>query len=88
MNTWYFSINDQEKGPYSLAQAKDFARENPGSYCWRQGFNDWRLVYEVPDIRRIKKDGITPFPPPPAHMISSKPSRLPLAANESGSPMN
>jgi uncharacterized protein (TIGR00266 family) len=40
-------------------------------------------VFEVPEIRRMKKDGITPFPPPSEALISPKPRSLPnLASNQ------
>ncbi len=80
MNEWYFSFELQESGPYDLNYAKAFVREHPGAYCWHQGWQDWRLVFEVPEIRRMKSDGVTPFPAPPANMISPKPDRLPAAA--------
>jgi uncharacterized protein (TIGR00266 family) len=81
MNEWYFSCENKETGPHSLLYAQEFVRENPGAYCWHPGWSDWRLVFEVPEIRRMKKDGITPFPPPSDSMISPKPRSLPAAAN-------
>ncbi len=77
MSVWYFYNNGKEFGPTSAEDAKDYIRENAGCYCWRQGFSDWRPVYEVTEVRRMKKDGVTPFPPPPANMMSSKPTHLP-----------
>jgi uncharacterized protein (TIGR00266 family) len=77
MKEWFFSDHNDETGPHDLEYAKAFVREHPGAYCWKQGWTDWRLVFEVPEIRRMKKDGITPFPPPPEAMISPKPRSLP-----------
>lgn len=85
-NAWYFFANGRERGPFDLEQAKAFVRENPGAYCWRQGFADWRPAFEVAEIRRMKKDGITPFPPPPAEMMEPKPSQLPAAAQSVSAP--
>jgi uncharacterized protein (TIGR00266 family) len=79
MNEWYFSYENNQSGPHDLEYAKAFVREHPGAYCWKPGWSDWRLVFEVPEIRRMKKDGITPFPPPSDAMISPKPSSLPNA---------
>ncbi len=80
MNEWFFSYENNESGPHDLEYAKAFVREHPGAYCWKPGWTDWRLVFEVPEIRRMKKDGITPFPPPSDAMISPKPRTLPNVA--------
>lgn len=80
MNEWFFSYENNETGPHDLDYAHTFVREHPGAYCWKSGWADWRLVFEVPEIRRMKKDGITPFPPPSEAMISPKPRQLPNVA--------
>ena len=77
MNEWFFSYENNESGPFDLEYAKAFVREHPGAYCWKSGWSDWRLVFEVPEIRRMKKDGFTPFPPPSEAMLSPKPRTLP-----------
>jgi len=80
MNEWFFSFENATSGPYTLDYAKTFAREHQGAYCWCQRFPDWIPIYEATEIRPMKKDGITPFPPPPAYMMSPKPAVLPAAA--------
>lgn len=81
MSEWYFSYENNVTGPHDMTYAKAFVREHPGAYCWKAGWSDWQLVFEVPEIRRMKKDGVTPFPPPPAAMISPKPTSLPAGAS-------
>jgi len=83
---WYFSVNGHQHGPFETGQTQDFIRENPGAYCWRAGFSDWQPVFEVAEIQRMKKDGVTPFPPPPPDKMSPKPSQLPNAAQTSPPP--
>lgn len=78
MNDWYFSVDDVTSGPYTLDYAKTFAREHQGGYCWHPGLTDWISIYEATAIRPLKKDGITPFPPLPAPMLSPKPTTLPV----------
>ncbi len=68
-------------------QAKRIARESPGSWCWRQGMADWQPVHQVAEIRPMKKDGVTPFPPPSPDMLSAKPTRLPDSAGSSRAPV-
>ena len=79
MSNWYLSTGGQVKGPYTTDQAKTFVRENHGAHCWQEGFPDWKPVHEVMDIWTFKKDGVTPFPKPPAQMMSPKPLSLPVA---------
>ena len=85
MNEWYLSDNESVTGPHLLDYAKIFAREHPSAYCWKAGWTDWQAVYETVEIRRMKKDGVTPFPPPPANLMSVKPSQLPIS---NGAPTN
>lgn len=73
-NKWYFSKEGRTVGPYDTEFARKFVRENPGVWCRRTSAADWELAYTVPEIRRVKKDGVTPFPPPPANLIDPKPS--------------
>ncbi|MEY4768685.1 MAG: hypothetical protein RL637_1324 [Pseudomonadota bacterium] len=80
MDEWYFFDDNQQIGPYRSEYAKAFVREHPAAYCWRSGWHEWKLVFEVPEIRRLKKDGITPFPPPPPHLIGVKPHQLPISS--------
>ena len=80
MNEWYFSFDNETSGPHTPDYAKTFAREHQGAYCWHQGLADWMTIYEATEIRPMKKDGVTPFPPMPAAMMSSKPISLPEVA--------
>ena len=79
MTNWYLSIGDHVKGPFTTDLGKKFVRENHGAYCWQQNFNDWKPAHEVSEIWPLKKDGVTPFPKPLAHMMSTKPVHLPVA---------
>lgn len=80
MANWYLFTDGLQKGPLSTDEAKSFVGENQGSYCWKSGFTDWKPAYEALEIWKLKKDGVTPFPKPPEHMMSSKPDRLPVEA--------
>ncbi len=82
MANWYIFIDGLQNGPLSTDEAKEFIRENQGAYCWQPGFSDWRPAYEVMEIWRFKKDGVTPFPKPPDNMMSKKPTQLPVAQSK------
>lgn len=86
MNEWYFSIDNRQTGPVDLEKAKIIVRENPGAYAWRNGMQAWQPVFEILEIRRMKKDGVTPFPAPPANMMSPKPSTLPNTGQQGAGP--
>ena len=77
---WFFSVDNITSGPFDLDYAKAFVRENSGAYCWHEGLADWVSVYEATEIRPMKKDGITPFPPTPLNLMSPKPATLPHSA--------
>lgn len=71
-------MNGKTIGPLDTDQAKLIARESPGAWCWHEGFSDWQLIYAVPEVRAMKRDGITPFPDPTLDQISPKPTSLPM----------
>ncbi|MGF1477677.1 MAG: TIGR00266 family protein [Geminicoccaceae bacterium] len=62
MSDWYFSMNGQQVGPLDHGSAADYAKMHPDAHCWRPGFDQWRLVGEVPELER----GV---PPPVAGMF-------------------
>lgn len=80
MSIWIISVQGKTLGLLDTDKAKLIARESPGAWCWRQGMADWQLAYTLPEIRALKKDGITPFPAPSPDMLSPKPSVLPAGA--------
>ncbi|QOF85661.1 MULTISPECIES: AIM24 family protein [unclassified Pseudomonas] len=75
--TWTLSVRGTLIGPMDTEKAKLVARESPGSWCWRPGMSDWQLAHLVPEIRPMKKDGVTPLPEPSPDMISPKPGVVP-----------
>ena len=79
MDKWYFSAGQFNVGPTSdQNEIKSIVRENPGVWCWKEGMSDWLLAHTVDGVKRMKKDGITPFPAPAANMIPEKPNTLPI----------
>ncbi len=78
MTAWWVAAGGSVYGPSDAEAAKVIVRENPGCWAFRAGWPDWQPAHEVPDIRRMKKDGVTPFPPPPE--MQPKPGDLPGGA--------
>ncbi len=80
MTEWYFSANNIQTGPLTdKATITTYVRENPGAHCWSEGMDQWQPAHEVTAVRLFKKDGVTPFPPPNASMMSPKPESLPVS---------
>lgn len=80
MQQWFVMNAGKQLGPMEATAARLIAREAPGSWCWTQGMADWQPIYQVPQVRAVKKDGVTPFPDPTPDMIQPKPLALPAQA--------
>ncbi|QHF06666.1 TIGR00266 family protein [Pseudomonas syringae] len=73
MEQWFVMNAGKQLGPMDADAARLIARESPGAWCWKQGMPDWQPIYQVPQVRAMKKDGVTPFPEPTPDMIQPKP---------------
>lgn len=80
MEQWFVTNAGKQLGPMDAPAARLIAREAPGAWCWKQGMADWQLIYQVPEVRAVKKDGVTPFPDPTPEMLQPKPASLPAHA--------
>ncbi|MEM9194454.1 MAG: GYF domain-containing protein [Myxococcota bacterium] len=68
LDQWHVAINDVPVGPIRKAeiQRKISAGAVTGaSLCWREGFDDWRPVQEVPELSALLR-APPPAPPRPA----------------------
>jgi uncharacterized protein (TIGR00266 family) len=81
MQEWYVVNAGKQLGPLDEAAARLIAREAPGAWCWKPGMADWQLIYQVTQVRAVKKDGVTPFPDPTADMLQPRPQGLPVQVN-------
>lgn len=51
MTQWFFHDgSDAQVGPLEGQAALDYARANPGAYCWRQGQAEWLPVRAVAEL--------------------------------------
>lgn len=74
MQQWFVVNAGKQSGPMDDAAARLIAREAPGAWCWTQGMADWQRIYQVPQVRAVKKDGVTPFPDPTPDMLQPRPA--------------
>jgi predicted Zn finger-like uncharacterized protein len=67
LDQWHVAINDVPVGPIKKAE---FQRKiasgavRPDSLCWREGFDDWRPLKDVPELSALLRQP-PPAPPPP-----------------------
>lgn len=55
---WYVSIDGDQEGPFSLAEAQRWVSEQSAEaelHCWSEGFDDWLSVDKVGHFRGLRK---------------------------------
>jgi len=73
MTEWYVSIDGQERGPGSTDALLGFLKNNDPRrvHVWREGFDDWTLASEVPELSGQVLFG--QVPPPPPVLVATEP---------------
>ena len=69
LDQWHVAINDVPVGPIKrdeIARKVIAGAVNGDSLCWREGFDDWRPLREVPELAAVLQKRAPPRPPPPA----------------------
>ena len=54
--TWYIVVDGEQKGPLApIALSQLFAKGSVGldSYVWNEGFEDWKVASEVPELAQL-----------------------------------
>lgn len=68
---WYVSIDGDQSGPFSLADAQRWVASkafDADLHCWSEGFDDWLPVDKVSHFRGLRKKPVAPpmpVAPPP-----------------------
>jgi len=68
LEQWHVAINDVPVGPVKrdeIARKVAAGAVNGSSLCWREGFDDWRPIKEVPELAAVLRQRAS-RPPPPA----------------------
>ena len=50
MSVWFFSVNGDQQGPFSVEEAKLKARQIPQGYAWRDGFAEWLPIAQIDEL--------------------------------------
>jgi predicted Zn finger-like uncharacterized protein len=65
---WYVSMDGNQAGPFSLAEAQRWVAAKPYEaelHCWSEGFDDWLPVDKVSHFRGLRKKAQQAPPPVP-----------------------
>lgn len=63
---WWFALNGQQNGPYSIAQLAQFragGQLTPASLVWKQGLAGWIAASSVPELQSVFPAAPPPLPP-------------------------
>lgn len=83
---WYVSMDGQQEGPFTLADAQRWVAGKPYEaelYCWSEGFDDWLPVDKVSHFRNLRKrpePRRSPTMPPPIPKVAPRDEPKPLFA--------
>ncbi|MEO8699533.1 MAG: GYF domain-containing protein [Kofleriaceae bacterium] len=86
---WYVSIDGDQAGPFSLAEAQRWVAGRAYDaelHCWSEGFDDWLVVDKVSHFRGLRKKPVAappPAAPPPVPRMGTGPARAMAARAES-----
>jgi len=66
---FHVTVNGQQAGPYNMAQIQQMIQAgqiNQQTYVWKEGYANWLMASQAPEIAGLF--GATPPPPPPPSM--------------------
>jgi predicted Zn finger-like uncharacterized protein len=85
---WYVSIDGEQEGPFSLAEAQHWVTQKPFEaelHCWSEGFDDWLPIDKVSHFRGLRKRPPPAVAPPPLPRIAGatpRPGAVPAPVAE------
>ena len=53
---WYILIKGNREGPYSVKELKKDPRISPDTLVWREGFEYWVPIGQVPELKVVFED--------------------------------
>ncbi len=66
---WYTAADGKQLGPYAFGELVQRVRDGlvqPRHYVWRDGYDGWKRVRDIPDLAQLlPQDKKRPPPPPP-----------------------
>jgi predicted Zn finger-like uncharacterized protein len=65
---WYLSVDGVQEGPFSLERAREWVvsrDQDDEIFCWRDSFDDWLPIHEVPELASARRGSKLALRPPP-----------------------
>lgn len=56
LKEWYISIEGTQKGPFTKLELKKLPYVTPDTLVWRQGFDEWKPIRYVEELKDLFKD--------------------------------
>ncbi len=53
---WFISIEGSREGPWSFEDLKNDTRITPDTLIWKDGFDGWKKIRDVPELKELFKD--------------------------------
>lgn len=96
LDQWHVAINDVPVGPIKrdeLTRKIAAGAVNGDSLAWREGFDDWRPLKDIPELASLLRRPVTAPPksmpaprPAPARSHTARPAPAPRPSNRPASP--
>ncbi len=76
MKVWYIDIQGKAEGPFTVEELKRDRRLTPDTYAWREGFDQWKPIRAIPELKDLFRDEKEPEPPPEETLRPSRPKKF------------
>lgn len=53
---WFILIDRKREGPLSYDDLKFDNRLTPDTLIWKEGFDDWKMIRDVPELKELFND--------------------------------
>lgn len=53
---WFISIDNKSEGPFTYDELRRDTRIIPDTLAWRDGFENWKKISEIPELKKIFED--------------------------------
>lgn len=77
---WHVAIDGEQRGPYTDQQIRDMLKNgniDEETYLWRDGFEDWRTLKEVPEFQSESPSFQSPMPAQEQPPVEQSPYGMP-----------
>ena len=73
MKKYFILSGKEQKGPFTIEELKKLGVTND-TLCWFEGTENWKKINEVPELKELLIESLSP-PPPPAEYLNENQTR-------------